>query len=56
MNLDIFGIYGMAADYAMVLFFFGFALIAFFYFWSKGRLDMDEEAKYQMLKNEEADG
>ncbi|MCB1113269.1 MAG: hypothetical protein KDK62_00755 [Chlamydiia bacterium] len=56
MTLDSFGIYGMAADYAMILFFFGLASIAFFYFWWKGRLDMDEESKYQMLNSEESDG
>lgn len=55
MRQDSFGITGMIADYALVIFFFGFALIAFSYFWWKGRLDMDETAKYQMME-EEKDG
>lgn len=52
MEKDSFGISGMAVDSALMLFFFGSAVVAFLYFWKKGRLDMDEEAKYQMMEDD----
>lgn len=53
MEVDSFGIKGMAIDAALVIFFFGMAVIAFVFCWIKGRLDMDEDAKYQMMKTDE---
>lgn len=49
-GLDSSGIYGGIFDYAQVFIFFGTALIAFIFFWSKGQLDMDEEPKFQMMQ------
>lgn len=53
--LDGSGVYGGYLHYATVIFFVGTALLIFLYLWRKGRLDMDEEPKYQMLKNDEGD-
>lgn len=50
--LDGGGVYGNAFHYAFIIFFFGSALIIFLYLWSKGRLDMDEEPKMQMMEEE----
>jgi hypothetical protein len=47
------GIYGGILHYAMIIAFTGSAVLAFLYFWSKGRLDMDEEPKLQMMRNDE---
>lgn len=52
-TLDLYGISGMAVDTALIFLFSGGALLCFVYFWIGGRLDMDEEAKHQMLKEEE---
>ena len=38
----------------MVLAFVGSALLVFIYLWRKGRLDMDEEPKFQMMKDDES--
>lgn len=46
------GIYGTFLNYAFTVSMAGGALILFIYLWSKGRLDMDEEAKEQMMKFE----
>lgn len=52
-EIDWSGIYGGIFHYAMIIAFFGAALLAFLYFWSKGRLDMDEEPKLQMMREED---
>lgn len=52
-KLDWSGIYGGIFHYAMIIAFAGSALLAFLYFWFKGRLDMDEEPKWQMMHEEE---
>jgi hypothetical protein len=51
--IDGFGVYGHYLHYGCVILFVGGALIIFLYLWQKGRLDMDEEAKYQMMKKED---
>ncbi|KAF3362594.1 hypothetical protein PHSC3_000833 [Chlamydiales bacterium STE3] len=56
MNLDSYGIQGMALHYATVLLFFGTALLIFFYLWWKNRLDMDESPKLQMFRDEDNNG
>lgn len=52
-ELDWSGIYGGIFHYAMIIAFAGSALLAFLYFWYKGRLDMDEEPKLQMMREDE---
>jgi len=47
------GVYGSILHYALIFFFVGGAFIIFIYLWRKGRLDMDEEAKYQMMNDDE---
>ncbi len=45
------GVIGHILHYAFILFLTGSALLVFIYFWRKGRLDMDEGPKHQMMKN-----
>lgn len=52
-ELDWSGIYGGIFHYAMIIAFAGSALLAFLYFWYKGRLDMDEEPKLQMMRDDD---
>jgi uncharacterized membrane protein len=47
--IDGAGIYGSIFHYAMVIAFVGTALLIFLYLWKINRLDMGEEAKYQMM-------
>lgn len=53
MILDAGGVYGQYYHYAFTIFFSGAAFIMFAYLWWKGRLDMDEEAKEQMMNKDE---
>ncbi len=41
---------GALFHYAFVLSMVGGAFLVFFYLWRKGRLDMDEEPKLQMME------
>lgn len=50
---DSSGVFGGIYHYALVFALVGSALLAFLYFWSKGRLDMDEEPKLQMMRDED---
>lgn len=50
---DSSGVYGGIMHYALVIALVGSAMLAFIYFWSKGRLDMDEEPKMQMMNDGE---
>lgn len=47
--MDSFGITGMALSYAVIFCLSGSAFLLFFYLWYKGRLDMDEEPKHEMM-------
>lgn len=47
------GIYGGIFHYSMIFAISGSTLLAFFYFWRKGRLDLDEEPKIQMMREED---
>lgn len=47
------GIYGSLWHYSMLFALIGSTLLVFLYLWSKGRLNMDEDAKDQMMKSEE---
>lgn len=53
--IDEIGIYGLILHYAFVMAFVGSALFAFIYFWYNGTLNMDEEAKFQMMNDEKED-
>lgn len=53
--IDSFGIHGNFIHYGMVIGLVSSALVIFVYLWTKGRLDMDEEPKYQMMKEEPND-
>lgn len=50
---DASGVYGGILHYALVFAMVGGAFLAFLYFWSKGRLDMDEEPKLQMMRDDD---
>lgn len=52
-DLDPSGIYGMLLHYAMTIVLVGGALIVFVQLWRKGRLDMDESPKIQMMEGDE---
>jgi len=51
--IDGAGVYGSILHYALVIAFVGSAFIIFLYLWKIKRLDMDEEPKYQMMKEDE---
>lgn len=52
-DLDPSGVYGMLLHYAMTILLVGGAFIIFLYLWRKGRLDMDENPKIQMMLPDE---
>jgi hypothetical protein len=51
--LDGGGVYGHVLHYTLLLAMLGSAALVFIYLWRKGRLDMDEEPKHQMMNVEE---
>lgn len=53
--LDGFGVYGTFLHYGFVIFFVGGAFLVFYYFWKKGKLDMDQEPAIQMMQEEMED-
>lgn len=53
---DSSGICGGIYHYSLILAFMGSALLSFVYFWSKGRLDMDETPKIQMMNDADNGG
>jgi hypothetical protein len=53
---DASGVYGIIMHYSLVLTLVASAFLAFLYFWRKGRLDMDEEPKIQMMQDENEGG
>lgn len=54
--IDGAGIYGSIMHYALVIAFVGSAFLIFLYLWNKGRLDMDEKPKFQMMQDEDLKG
>jgi hypothetical protein len=54
--MDEAGLCGLVMHYAFVFAIVGSSLLAFLYFWSKGKLDMDEEPKLRMMHEEQQDG
>jgi len=53
MNVDSGGIYGAYFHYGLIILLVGSAFILFVYLWYKGRLDMDEEPKWEMMRMDE---
>jgi hypothetical protein len=51
--VDGFGVYGSLVHYTLTILFVAMAFLIFFYFWIKGKLDMDEEPKRQMMQSDE---
>lgn len=51
--IDGAGVYGSLFHYGFVIAFVGSAFLIFLYLWRRGRLDMDEEPKFQMMQEEE---
>ncbi|MDP1879672.1 MAG: hypothetical protein Q8K60_01870 [Parachlamydiaceae bacterium] len=49
--LDGAGVYGSVLHYAFVISFAGNAFLIFIYLWCKNKLNMDEEAKFQMMED-----
>ncbi len=52
-GFDSGGFYGAYLHYALIIMLVGNAFIVFMYLWYKGRLDMDEEPKLQMMVPDE---
>lgn len=50
--IDAMGVYGSLLHYSLVIAFVGSAFLLFFYLWKKDRLNMDEEPKFQMMRDE----
>lgn len=50
------GVYGTFLTYALTASFAGSAFMMFIYLWWKGRLDMDEEPKLEMMRADQGDG
>ena len=53
--IDGAGVYGSIFHYALVIAFVASAFLIFFTLWRKGRLDMDEGPKFQMMEEEEGE-
>ena len=51
--LDGGGVYGHFFHYSSLTALMGGAFLCLIYFWRRGELDMDEEPKFQMLKDED---
>jgi len=51
--IDGYGVYGNYLHYGLVVAFVGSAFILFVYLWSKGRLDMDESPKFDMMNEDQ---
>lgn len=50
--MDLFGVYGSLFHYGLIIAIVGSTFLIFLNLWSKGKLDMDEEPKMQMLQDE----
>lgn len=50
--LDGGGVYGHFLHYSLVFAMIGSAFLVFLYLWRKGKLNMDEEPKRQMMEEE----
>jgi hypothetical protein len=52
-DVDVMGVYGTLFHYSLVIAIVGSAFLIFMHLWRKGRLDMDEQPKFQMMEEEE---
>lgn len=52
MNIDAWGLTGLILDYSMIVAFSGSTVLLFFYFWKKGQLNFEEDAKFEMLEED----
>jgi hypothetical protein len=52
--LDDTGICGSLVHYAFIIALVGSAFLIFLYLWKKGKLDMDEEPKIRMMKDQDS--
>ena len=50
--VDGIGVYGSMLHYGLVVALVGTAILLFVCLWKKGRLDMDEGPKYQMMEDD----
>lgn len=55
-EIDGAGMYGGILHYGLIIAFMGSALLAFIHFWRKGQLNLDEEPKIAMMRNDENEG
>jgi hypothetical protein len=53
MITDGWGLTGLIMDYSMIVAFSGSTVILFIYFWKKGALNFEEDAKYEMLQEDD---
>lgn len=51
--IDAAGFCGGIFIYSMIFALVGSSFVLFLYFWHKGRLDMDEEIKHQMMDSDD---
>lgn len=51
--IDSNGVAGHFLHYGLTIAFMSSAFLVFFYLWRKGKLDMDEEPKMQMLQEDQ---
>jgi hypothetical protein len=51
--IDGIGVYGNFLHYGLVISLVGSAFLIFLYLWKKKRLDIDEEPKFQMMREDE---
>lgn len=54
-DTDTSGVFGGIFHYALIFALVGSAFLSFIYFWSKGRLDLDEEPKMQMMREDQTE-
>lgn len=47
--IDVSGVYGNILHYALTVAFVGSAFLIFLYLWKNNKLGIDEEAKYNMM-------
>lgn len=51
-GLDSSGFVGQFIYYLTLIFVMGLTILIFLYFWKERKLDMDENPKYQMMRDE----
>lgn len=51
--IDASGVYGELMNYMMTIWMVGSAFLIFLYLWKAGKLSMEEEPKWRMLREDE---